>query len=93
MDEIKRLYVGVINSVEKTIFDLTNGAVLKTIMFYNDAETEETITLNIDGSIFKFKIASKQTFVLDKSIVCNILKASTTGEVNIHISGLQLGVA
>ena len=94
MDEIKRLYVGSITNAEVTIFDLTNGSVLKTILLYNDNTTKETVSLNIDGVIFNFDIDSKLTVVLDNPIVCNILKAKTaTSPVNIHISGIQLGGA
>lgn len=92
MDEIKRLYVGQITSTESTIFDLTNGAVLKTVMLYNDGIAKETVSLNIDGTVFSFSVETKQTLIIDKPIVCNILKA-TGNLINIHISGIQLGGA
>ena len=93
MDEIKRLYVGQVTNVENTIFDWTNGAVLKTILLYNNSTSQETVSLNIDGTVFCFDVASKKTVILNDSIVCNILKAATTSAVNIHISGIQLGGA
>lgn len=94
MDEIKRLYVGTITNTESTILDLTNGAVLKTVMLYNDNATKETVTLTIDGTVFCFDVEAKTTVIIDKAIVCNILKAKTnTEDISIHISGIQLGGA
>jgi Cu2+-containing amine oxidase len=94
LDEIKRLYVGTVTNTESTIFDLTNGAVLKTIVLYNDNATKETVSLNIDGTVFNFDVDTKTTVIIDKAIVCNILKAKTnTNSINIHISGIQLGGA
>lgn len=94
LDEIKRLYVGQVTNTESTIFDLTNGAVLKTIVLYNDNATKETVSLNIDGTVFCFDVETKTTLIIDKAIVCNILKAKTnTEDISIHISGIQLGGA
>lgn len=97
MDEIKRLYVGNIVSLENTVIDLTNGVVLKTIIVSNPTGNPEEFIVNIDGGEFIFKVEPKTTFIMDKPIVCNILKvkASTQGEIElpIHISGIQLGGA
>lgn len=93
MDEIKRLYVGKINSEEVTALDLTNGAVLKTILICNNSETEQTIDISIDSSVFIFNVKAKETLILDKAIVCNILKLKASAELDAHISGIQLGGA
>ena len=93
MDEIKRLYVGKISGEEVTALDLTNGAVLKTILICNNSETEQTIEINIDSSVFIFNLKAKETLIIDKAIVCNILKLKASAELDVHISGIQLGGA
>ena len=93
MDEIKRLYVGTISTEEITALDLTNGAVLKTILICNNTETEQTIEINVDSSVFLFTIEAKKTLIIDNAIVCNILKLKASAELNVHISGIQLGGA
>ena len=93
MDEIKRLYVGTISTEETNVLDLTNGAVLKTILICNNTETEQTIEINIDSSVFLFKIEAKKTLIIDNAIVCNILKLKASAELGVHISGIQLGGA
>ena len=91
MDEIKRLYVGTIGAEEINVLDLTNGAVLKTILICNASETEQTIEINIDSSVFLFNIEAKKTLIIDNAIVCNILKLKASAELDVHISGIQLG--
>ena len=93
MDEIKRLYVGTISTEETNVLDLTNGAVLKTILICNASETEQTIEINVDSSVFLFTIEAKKTLIIDNAIVCNILKLKASAELNVHISGIQLGGA
>ena len=93
MDEIKRLYVGKISGEEITALDLTNGAVLKTILICNNTETEQTIEINVDSSVFLFNMEAKKTLIIDKAIVCNILKLKASAELDVHISGIQLGGA
>ena len=93
MDEIKRLYVGTIGAEEITALDLTNGAVLKTILICNASETEQTIDINIDGSVFIFNLKAKETLIINEAIVCNILKLKASAELDVHISGIQLGGA
>ena len=93
MDEIKRLYVGTISTEETNVLDLTNGAVLKTILICNASETEQTISINIDSSVFLFNIEAKKTLIIDNAIVCNILKLKASAELDVHISGIQLGGA
>ena len=93
MDEIKRLYVGTISTEETNVLDLTNGAVLKTILICNASETEQTIEINVDSSVFLFTIEAKETLIIDNAIVCNILKLKASAELDVHISGIQLGGA
>ena len=93
MDEIKRLYVGTISTEETNVLDLTNGAVLKTILICNASETEQTIEINVDSSVFLFNIEAKKTLIIDNAIVCNILKLKASAELNVHVSGIQLGGA
>ena len=93
MDEIKRLYVGTISTEETNVLDLTNGAVLKTILICNNSETEQTIEINVDSSVFLFTIEAKKTLIIDNAIVCNILKLKASAELDVHISGIQLGGA
>ena len=97
MDEIKRLYAGTVNKDEKTILDLTNGSVLKTILICNASETEHNIKLIVDSSVFLFDVEAKKTLIIDNAIVCNILKMQVMTEsedvLNVHISGIQLGGA
>ena len=93
MDEIKRLYVGTIGAEEINVLDLTNGAVLKTILICNASETEQTIEINVDSSVFLFNIEAKKTLIIDNAIVCNILKLKASAELDVHISGIQLGGA
>ena len=93
MDEIKRLYVGTISTEETNVLDLTNGAVLKTILICNASETEQTIEINVDSSVFLFTIEANKTLIIDNAIVCNILKMKASELLNIHISGIQLGGA
>ena len=93
MDEIKRLYAGTITDTEQTVLDLTNGAVLKTIIIGNENETEQTISINIDSSVFIFNLKAKETLIINEAIVCNILKLKASAELGVHISGIQLGGA
>lgn len=97
MDEIKRLFAGTVTNTEQTALDMTNGAVLKTIMIGNENETEHNIKLIVDSSVFLFDVEAKKTLIIDNAIVCNILKMQVMTEsedvLNVHISGIQLGGA
>ena len=93
MDEIKRLYAGTITDTEQTVLDLTSLAVLMTILICNNAETEQTIEINLDSSVFLFNVKAKETLIIDNAIVCNILKLKASAELGVHISGIQLGGA
>lgn len=103
-DTIKRLNVGSITDTEETIFDYTNGAVVKTILISNMTTIEQELVLNIDGAKFIHIIPSNTTISLTNYFICNILKAKLTTEsqtdeesnpilntINYHISGIQLG--
>lgn len=93
MDEIKRLYVGNVTTTETTALDKTNGVVLKTILIGNATETEQTIDISVDGSAFSFVVEAKKTLIIDKTIVCNIVKLQSSATLDAHISGIQLGEA
>lgn len=101
VDVIKRLNVGTITNADQIILNLTNGAVIKTILISNTTEKDQTVSLEIDGAVFLYTITAKTTTSLNDSIVCNILKAkiivpedateTDTFTLNYHISGIQLG--
>ncbi|MEG0297428.1 MAG: hypothetical protein RR620_11985 [Clostridium sp.] len=95
MDEIKRLYAGKITNVETQVFDLTNGAVLKSILISNLTSVESEVILKIDAEEFIFTVQAKKTLIVDNPIVCNIFKVHSIGEtvLSIHVSGIQLGGA
>lgn len=93
LDEIKRLYAGTVNNTEIELINLTNGAVIKTILLGNSAEIKQTVTFNVDGTVFLFDVEAKSTLIIDKAIVVNILKATAAENLKIHISGIQLGGA
>lgn len=90
MDEIARLYTGNVTS-EETLIDSTNGVVLKTILIGNRNEEKATVSISIDGAAFSFDIDPNKTLIIDNPIVCNILKASSSVNTDIHISGIRLG--
>lgn len=93
MDEIKRLYVGNVTTTEATALDKTNGVVLKTILIGNNTQADATLTLTIDGTAFCFTVKTKETLIIDKAIVCNIVKLQSSATLDAHISGIQLGEA
>lgn len=89
MEEYKRIAAITLTNEEKTLYSNSNGAIIKTILMYNTTDNEIETTLSLDGVIFLFKIAAKETLIIDKVILTNILKGKGNG-VNIHISGIQL---
>lgn len=91
MNDIIRLYVGTLNTEETELINLTNGAVIKTIILTNNNTEKETVQLNIEGTLFSFEVEGNNTRIIDYPIVINLLKATTTSSVNIHISGIKLG--
>ncbi len=89
MEEYKRIVAATLNDVETTLYTSSKGAILKTILMCNTTSSEVDVTLSLDSVIFIFKIASKETLILDQVIITNLIKAKGNG-VNIHISGVQL---
>lgn len=89
MEEYKRIAATTLTNEEKTLYSNSNGAIIKTILMHNTTENEVETALSLDGVIFLFKIAAKETLIVDKVILTNILKGKGNG-VNIHISGIQL---
>lgn len=98
-DTISRLAVGTITKTESELINLTNGAVIKTMIFTNKNTFSVTLELDIDGSIIIEEIPTNKTIYISESIVCNLLKAKITFEdtegetssIYCHISGIQLG--
>lgn len=89
MEEYKRIAATTLTDEEKTLYSNSNGAIIKTILMHNTTENEVETTLSLDGVIFLFKIAAKETLIVDKVILTNNFKGKGNG-VNIHISGIQL---
>lgn len=89
MEEYKRIAATTLIEEEKTLYSNSNGAIIKTILMHNTTDNEIETALSFDGVIFLFKIAPKETSIVDKVILTNILKGKGNG-VNIHISGIQL---
>ncbi|MDU3522234.1 MAG: hypothetical protein E7F58_11340 [Clostridium saudiense] len=89
MEEYKRIAAETLNDTETTLYTSSKGAILKTILMHNTTSSEVDVTLSLDSVIFIFKIATKETAIVDKSILTNSIKAKGNG-VNIHISGIQL---
>lgn len=89
MEDYKRIAATTLTATETTLYTDSKGSILKTILMHNTTSAEVEVTLSIDSVIFIFKIAAKETLILDKVILTNILKAKGNG-VNIHVSGIQL---
>ena len=89
MEDYKRIVATTLTASETTLYTDSKGAILKTILMHNTTLAEVEVTLSLDGVIFIFKIAAKETMMVDKAILINNLKAKGNG-VNIHISGIQL---
>nr|UVN08418.1 MAG: hypothetical protein [Bacteriophage sp.] len=89
MEEYKRIAAATLTDSETTLYTNSKGAIVKTILMYNTTAEEVETTLSLDSVVFMFKIAAKETVIVDKAILTNLLKAKGKG-VNIHISGIQL---
>jgi len=89
LEQIVRIKAITLTATEQTLYTNANGAVVRTIMLYNTNTTDTEITLNLDGVIFLFKLATKETKILDIHVVSNLIKATGLG-INIHISGIQM---
>lgn len=89
MEDYKRIAATTLTASATTLYTDSKGAIVKTILMHNTTLSEVDVTLSLDGVIFIFKIAAKETMMVDKAILINNLKAKGNG-VNIHISGIQL---
>lgn len=89
MEEYKRIAASVLSDTETPLYTNSKGAIVKTILMCNTTSSEIDVTLSLDSVIFMFRIASKETLIVDKAILTNAIKAKGNG-VNIHISGIQL---
>ncbi|MDU2489630.1 MAG: hypothetical protein E7D27_03415 [Clostridium celatum] len=89
MDEIIRIKAGSLSDAEEQIYNNVNGAVIKTIILYNNNESKKEVTLNIDGVAFLISLESKETRIINNSIKVNLLKVKGEG-VNAHITAVQL---
>ncbi|MDG6888205.1 hypothetical protein ACV3SO_01320 [Clostridium perfringens] len=89
MEEYKRIAAVSLSDTETTLYTSSKGAILKTILMCNTTSSEVDVTLSLDSVIFIFKIAPKETVIVDKAILINAVKAKGNG-VNIHISGIKL---
>ncbi|MDU4883000.1 hypothetical protein [uncultured Clostridium sp.] len=89
MDEIIRIKAGTLSDVEEQIYNDVNGAVIKTIILYNNNESKKEVTLNIDGVAFLISLEAKETRIINNSIKVNLLKVKGEG-VNAHITAIQL---
>lgn len=74
---------------EKVIYSNNKGSVLKTILLFNQNETEAKVTFVFDGVYFDYLLPSKDMRIINSPILTKEIKA--IGEnVNVHITGLQL---
>lgn len=89
MEEYKRIAAVALNDTETTLYTNSKGAIVKTILMCNTTTSEVDVTLSLDSVIFIFKIAPKETVIVDKAILTNAVKAKGSG-INIHITGIQL---
>lgn len=89
MEEYKRIAATTLTGTEASLYTNSNGAIVKTIIMHNTNIEEIEVTLSFDSVIFIFKLASKETIILDKPIITNNIESKGDG-VNIHISGIQL---
>lgn len=89
MDEIIRIKAGTLSDAEEQIYNDVNGAVIKTIILYNNNDSKKEVTLNIDGVAFLISLESKETRIINNSIKVNLLKVKGEG-VNVHITAIQL---
>ena len=89
MVEIIRLSSKKLNASEEILYTNINGAVVKSILLFNNNNSDKEVTLKLDSVTFLFKLAANETKIIDTPIVTNLIEAS--GEnINIHISGIQL---
>lgn len=90
MEELKRIVATTLTETETILYKDSNGAIIKTIALSNKNESDNQVTLEIDGVTFFIQLLAKETKFLHSVIVVNNLKGIGKG-VNIHVSGIQLG--
>lgn len=88
MNEI-RIAAKTLGDTEESLYNNSNGAIVKTILLHNSNSENKEVTLNFDGVTFLFNINSKETRIINSPIITNSIKAIGEG-INIHISGIQL---
>ena len=88
MNEI-RIAAKTLTDSEESLYNNSNGAIVKTILLYNSNSENKEVTLNFDGVTFLFNINSKETRIINSPIITNSIKVIGEG-INIHISGIQL---
>ena len=88
MNEI-RIAAKTLTDSEESLYNNSNGAIVKTILLYNSNSENKEVTLNFDGVTFLFNINSKETRIINSPIIANSIKVIGEG-INIHISGIQL---
>ena len=88
MNEI-RIAAKTLVDTEESLYNNSNGAIVKTILLHNSNPENKEVTLNFDGVTFLFNINSKETRIINSPIITNSIKAIGEG-INIHISGIQL---
>ena len=88
MNEI-RIAAKTLTDSEESLYNNSNGAIVKTILLYNSNSENKEVTLNFDSVTFLFNINSKETRIINSPIITNSIKVIGEG-INIHISGIQL---
>lgn len=88
MEEI-RIAAKTLTDSEESLYNNSDGAIVKTVLLHNSNSEDKEVTLNFDGVAFLFTLNSKETKTLSSPLVTNSIKASGAG-INIHISGIQL---
>lgn len=88
MEEI-RIAAKTLTDNEESLYNSSDGAIVKTILLYNPNDSQKEVTLKLDSVAFLFTLNSKETKILSTPIVTNSIVAKGA-TVNIHISGIQL---
>lgn len=88
MNEI-RIAAKTLVDTEESLYNNSNGAIVKTILLHNCNSENKEVTLNFDSVTFLFNINSKETRIINSPIITNSIKVIGEG-INIHISGIQL---
>ena len=89
MEEFVIIANQTLTNEEEVIYSNNKGAVVKTILLFNQNEAEQKIILTFDEVAFSYTLSPKDTKIIDSPIFTKKIKAS--GElINIHITGLQL---